>query len=50
MTATLRERLIGAWKLVSCVKVPTEGSKPLHPTHSMFVSPFPNWIDRRSLV
>jgi hypothetical protein len=31
MAATLRERLIGAWKLVSYVEVPTDGSEPFHP-------------------
>lgn len=31
MTATLREQLIGAWKLVSYVEIPTDGSAPVHP-------------------
>jgi hypothetical protein len=31
MATTLRERLIGAWKLVSYVATPTDGSPPLYP-------------------
>jgi len=31
MMKTLRERLIGAWKLVSYVEKPVDGSAPFHP-------------------
>ena len=31
MTTTLREQLIGAWKLVSYVEKPTDGSEPMYP-------------------
>jgi hypothetical protein len=31
MSKTLRERLIGAWKLVSYVEKPVDGSEPMHP-------------------
>jgi hypothetical protein len=31
MTKTLREQLIGAWKLVSYVERPVDGSKPVYP-------------------
>ena len=31
MAKTLREQLIGAWKLVSYVEKPTDGSEPFHP-------------------
>lgn len=31
MTTTLREQLIGAWKLVSYIAAPVDGSAPLHP-------------------
>jgi hypothetical protein len=31
MAKTLREQLIGAWKLVSYVEKPTDGSAPFHP-------------------
>ncbi len=31
MATTLREQLIGAWKLVSYVATPTDGSPPLYP-------------------
>lgn len=31
MTKTLREQLIGAWKLVSYVEKPTDGSAPFYP-------------------
>jgi hypothetical protein len=31
MTATLRQQLIGAWKLVSYITTPTDGSAPVHP-------------------
>lgn len=31
MSKTLREQLISAWKLVSYVEEPTDGSEPFHP-------------------
>ena len=31
MATSLRERLIGAWKLVSYVEKPTDGSEPFYP-------------------
>ncbi len=31
MATTLREQLIGAWKLVSYAVIPTDGSQPLYP-------------------
>lgn len=31
MPQSLRERLIGAWKLVSYIEKPVDGSAPLHP-------------------
>ena len=31
MSKTLRERLIGAWKLVSHIEEPVDGSEPMHP-------------------
>ena len=31
MAKTLRKRLIGAWKLVSYVEKPTDGSAPFYP-------------------
>src|SRR5664279_2423179 len=32
MSKTLREQLIGAWMLISCVEEPEDGSAPSHPT------------------
>jgi hypothetical protein len=31
MAKTLREQLIGTWKLVSYVEKPTDGSEPFYP-------------------